>query len=221
MAQIRENIAGQMPDNSGSAGLPWRLFSFILILFLISLFSYVGLQYGYKPFLERQITATTAQIEDFNSRLDLEDRKDLTAFYSQIVNLKSLLNSHIFSSKVFPFLQSSTSTGVAYSTFNLDVPLNQLKLDGVALNYDTLVQQLLFWQNSPSVAKLILLENATVDGLIRFGVVITFIPDFLTTIDSTVGGGQPTTVAPASNPPVAPAPGTSTTTTTTNTQTNP
>ncbi len=160
------------------AGLSWRLFIFFLVTFSAAGLSYIGLQYGYKAFLNNSIAKYDAALEEARTRIGASEQKNLIGFYSQIVNLKSLFRTHVLGSKFFAFLEASTNTRVAYTSASLSVPEKQLSLEGVTDSYETLVSQLIAFENSKLVKSVILGNNALDNGLVKFSVKIVFVPDF-------------------------------------------
>ena len=149
--------------------------------------SYVGLNVGYRSYLNESIASLSVEIKNSAERLALTEKKDLIGFYSQITNLKGLLDSHLFGSKVFAFLESSTNFRTVYTTVNLSVPERQLTIDGLTASYDTLVQQLLHWEQSKDVERLILEENSLSSDLIKFRARVTLRPGFFALSESDLG----------------------------------
>lgn len=160
------------------AGLSWRLFIFFLVAFSIAVLSYLGLQYGYKTFLNNSIEEYDAVLEEARTRIGVSEQENLIGFYSQIVNLKSLFRSHILGSKLFAFLEANTSTRVAYSSASLGVPERQLVLDGVTDSYETLVGQLMAFENAKGVESILLGNNSSDAGVVKFNLRLVFKPDF-------------------------------------------
>ena len=176
--------------DSKKSGTSWRLFTFLFITFTIMVLTYVGLQYGYTGFLNRSINDLDVEIEAASANLELRQQKDLIAFYSQLTNLSDKLDSHIFGSKVFSFLEETTGLRVAYSTVDIAVPERQLIIDGLAASFEGLVQQLVHWQNSPEIEELTLEDNSVVNDLVRFRIRLTFVPEFFS-ISSAMATGTP------------------------------
>lgn len=177
MQQYSGTPTDRFPANERRGGI-WRIFIFMLLILAALVLGYIGLDFGYKAFLNNSINELDVEIEEVAGRFELEESRDLVAFYSQMVNLRALLSSHIFGSKVFPFLESSTNSRVAYSTVDVSTQENQIVIDGIAESFEVLVQQLLFWQRSPSVSDIILQENSLANDLVRFRVAIELVPNF-------------------------------------------
>ena len=160
------------------SGLSWRLFVFFLITFVIAILSYAGLEYGYKTFLNKSIASYDAALEEARTKIGISEQKNLIAFYSQIVNLKSLFSSHVFGSRIFTFLESTTNLKVAYTSANLSTKDMQLSLDGVTDSYETLVSQLATFENAKEVDSVVLGTNSFDGVMVKFSVKIIFRPSF-------------------------------------------
>jgi len=189
--QYQSSAAEQFAGDSDQTGSSWRLFSFLLVIFSVMLSSYVGLNVGYRAYLTSSIADYDEKISASGAKLEIKERKDLVAFYSQMINLRDILKSHIFASKIFPFLESSTNLKVAYTTVGLSVPDRTMTIDGLAGSFDALVQQLAFWQQSGEVEKIILEDNSTVNDTVRFRADITFKNDFFFYSDLSASQTEP------------------------------
>lgn len=196
----QSTTAEQFSEDSGS-GSSWRLFTFLLVIFSVILLSWIGLNVGYRAYLNSSIAGLNEKIAASSDRLNIEDEKDLITFYSQTINLKDILKNHIFASKTFPFLESTTHTRVAYTSIGLDVPKRELTIDGLAGSFETLVQQLSFWQQREEIESVFLTDNSTTNELVRFGVNIVFKKEFFLYSDSYLpkpfGGASPSSNQPA------------------------
>ena len=89
-------------------------------LLAISLAVYFGLVFGYRPYLENQIKELNDRIESFTKSVPPEDQARLTSFYSQVVNLKSLLGRHVVTTPFFEWLEKNTQANVYITNLNLN-----------------------------------------------------------------------------------------------------
>lgn len=172
------------PQNTGlvshelRAGLSWRLFLFLLILFSTLFLAYLGLQFGYKTFLNNSIANYDRQIAESSTQVGEVEQNNLIGFYSQIVNLKRLLGQHVFASNLFDFLEANTHSRVAFSTVSLNTQTSELSLDGVADSYSNLVSQISHFENQPGVRRVTLGQNAADRSVVRFSIKINLDPNF-------------------------------------------
>lgn len=149
-------------------GWPWRFFLFSLLVFLTTLIVYAGLSFGYKPFLTAQIEEQEAAIAQLSRTIPKKQQEDFVTFYSQLVNLQTLLKNHVFVSKIFPFLQNNTNRFVYYTLIDLRLGERRLGLEGVAANYGVFSQQLQAFTVAPEVESLIVNESSALEGGVKF-----------------------------------------------------
>ncbi|HEY4496938.1 MAG TPA: hypothetical protein VI432_02210 [Candidatus Paceibacterota bacterium] len=168
-----QNIKETFVQEDLTAGLSWRLFIFLLIIFSTLLFGYWGMEFGYKSFLSNSISNLDEELKVLGAEVQSVDQKNLLAFYSQIVNIRTLLGSHIFSSKVFTLLESLTHDRVAYLSSSVSVQDRTLRLEALTNSYDTAVAQLDTYSRSPSIEKVTLGGIQFVNDVIRFEVDLT------------------------------------------------
>lgn len=71
-----------------------------------------------------------------------------------------LISKHVYTSKVFPFLEAKTRKDVAYSSMDLDIANMTASFGGVAANYESLASQLDIFKNLPEVND-VLISGAT------------------------------------------------------------
>lgn len=121
-------------------------------LFAISIFIWVGLVYGYKPYLETQVTKLNAQIQTFTQQIPVAEQESLIRFYSQLTNLKTILGAHIAPSLFFNWFQGVAQPNVYYSKMTLNVDARQLTLTGVSKTVEDAAEQLALFQNDPNIA---------------------------------------------------------------------
>ena len=160
-------------------GWPWKMFLFSIILFGLVLFIYFGIILGYQPFLKAEQQSLDKKINEIGGQISQEDRENFIGFYSQLVNLQTLLNNHIKGSNIYNFLEKNTNQGVYYESADLSATDHNLRLTGVARSYDNLVQQLFAFEQLPEINKVILEDSQAADKGIRFSLQIIFKPELL------------------------------------------
>ncbi len=149
-------------------GWPWRFFLFSLLVFITALIVYLGVAFGYKPFLVSQIDKQEAAIAQLSQTIPKKQQEDFIAFYSQLVNLQRLLKDHVFASKIFPFIQANTNQLVYYTAVDLRVGEKRLELEGAAVNYGVFAQQLQALAAAPGVESLIINDSSASGGRVKF-----------------------------------------------------
>ena len=154
-------------------GLPWRLFAFTLILLALTFLTYLGLNFGYKVFLNKSIDGLNSTLNSLSFQVAPTEREGFITFYSQLSNLQKLLASHVISSKVFPVLEGLTDKKVSYPTLNISVVDRTVTVDGVAKDYAALASQLAIYEQSSEVEKVILENSALTNKVVRFTARVT------------------------------------------------
>ena len=119
------------------------------ILFLVVII-YLGLVYGYQPYLEKQISTTQGQLSTLNNSIAPTDQTNLINFYSQISNLKTLLKKHVLSSQLFTWLEKNTEANVYYQSLALSTGY-KVNIIGHAISESDINQQISIFESSPEV----------------------------------------------------------------------
>ncbi len=151
--KVTEQLARVPARTPGIAG---QLLMLTSLLFFVSLGSYLGLQYGYKPYLDTQIENLDKDINNFAKQISPQEQTKIINFYSQLANLETLLNNHIFTSALLDWFEKNTQVNIYYSNFNFDSIKGDITLSGVAKTIEDLGEQLIIFNQLPEVRKVIL-----------------------------------------------------------------
>ena len=141
MLQYTRSPEQQFKREEATIGWSWRLFVFAVIAFCTSGFLYGGVAFGYQRYLNDEIEKLEEESKRLNEAVSVEDQRRLVAFYSQVYNLKSVLNNHTFPSKLFAFLEANTNVRVQFDKATFDNNAGTLVLDGKAEDYASVVRQ--------------------------------------------------------------------------------
>ncbi len=181
MATLPQNqdLTAQFRNAKEPVGWPWRLLTLSFFLVLIALLSYFGLAFGYEKYLNSQIANTDAQIKQQNSKIPADKKENFIRFYSQFINLETLLKNHVFASRIFPLIERLTDTKVFYSNMDLKAPDHQLVLEGFAQSYAVLGNQLSAFEQDEMIDRYILNQSQFNEGLVRFKVTLVLSADLL------------------------------------------
>jgi hypothetical protein len=140
---------GKMP--SGWLG---RFLRFAVVLFLITLVVYFVIHYVYLGVLDRRIGGLENKIKGLEQEIPTQDGEEVAAFYSQLVNLRTLLEKHIYPSQIFERLELTTHPQVTFANFNYDFGESRIQVDGYAQNLGALAEQLLAFQRTSDFQKI-------------------------------------------------------------------
>lgn len=152
---------------------PWRIFTFSLVFFSLSIVFYLGLRLGYRAFLDAQINEKDLEIAALAESVPVEEQEALIKFYSQLANLQEILNQHVIVSKIFPVLEKYTNKKVFYNGLGLNSKTRELTLDSVADSYEILAQQLEAFKQAPEVERLVINDSGVKDNKVNFQLLLT------------------------------------------------
>lgn len=125
-----------------------KFLRFSIVIFVIALVLYLLIHYVYIGVLDRQSADLENKIKGLEKEIPTQDREGVVAFYSQLVNLRTLLEKHIYPSQIFERLELTTHPQVAFTSFSYDFNENRLQLDGYGQNLQAIAQQLLAFQRT-------------------------------------------------------------------------
>ncbi|BCX15794.1 MAG: hypothetical protein KatS3mg098_023 [Candidatus Parcubacteria bacterium] len=134
-----------------SLGVPWRIFVIALVVFILTLVIWAGMEFGYSPYLKSEIKKIDAKLESLSSTFSEAQQKEFSSFYSQLYNIKSLAASHPYPSKLFEFLETSLYPTVRLTNFQADLGSGEIRMEGVIVSYNDLANQLSVFQKNPNV----------------------------------------------------------------------
>lgn len=172
--RVRNQIPGEEILPSGT---PLKFLTFSFFLFLASILVYVGLSVGYRTFLNSEISKLEESIDELRFQISVDQQENLVKFFSQVSNVEDLLNDHVVTSNLFPILQDSTHSKVAYSGMDVSVDNRKVLIDGVAETFDALVSQLTIYESVPEIERIVLESSSRTGGVINFKVELTMVAE--------------------------------------------
>lgn len=175
--QQYKNSRDQFQPEKLPVGWPWRLFVFSLFMMLAVVLIYTGLRFGYKPYLSSKITDIDNKLGELNSQISAKDKEDFINSYSQLANLKNILNKHVFTSKIFPLLEKVTHQRVYFNDFSFKMADRKLILNGTAESYGVLSEQLAAFDGEPTIENYILNQSKADGSAAQFKVTLTLSPN--------------------------------------------
>lgn len=178
MPQYTKALSEQFASARATLGWPWKLLVFSLFSFSFSVFLYLGMLAGYKPFLNSKIKGLNESISQLGLAVKEEDRTSFLAFYSQLVNLDKLLDRHVQGRTVFDLLERYTGPDVYYQGAIIVLANNFIRLNGVSKNYESLTGQLAAFENAPLVERAVLDNSSKGDVGVNFVIRLTVKPEF-------------------------------------------
>jgi len=162
-----------------SVGLPWRLMLVSVALFGLAVLSFFGLRIGYRSYLDSRAAVLDENLAGLSSTVSATDQDKFVDFYSQMINLKTVLDRHAFGSNAFTFLERNTIGQVYYTNAEMKVRDRSLALKGVAGSFDALAQQITILNRAAEVDSAILDDVDLREGRAFFTLSLTFKETFL------------------------------------------
>ncbi len=141
--------------------LPWKLFSLSFFIFIGAIVVYLGMNFGYVPYLNTQIKNIDKDIESLSQSVGEQEKNELINFYSQLVNINKLIDSQAKASAVLSFLEKNTHKKVRYTSLAFDAKSDELRISGVASSYEVISEQLNIFSQAPEVESVFLDSSAS------------------------------------------------------------
>lgn len=170
-------VAEQFASERLPVGWPWRLLVFSIALFAFSILVYFGVRLGYSAYLESRIVDVDAALAALTGEVTATEQEQFVGFYSQIVNLKSVLDRHAYGGNAFTFLEKYTLPEVQFTEAELNVKDLTLSLRGDAPSIEAVGSQLAALETAPGVVKA-LLRDVNVSGRTTFSFTVQFLDTF-------------------------------------------
>jgi hypothetical protein len=166
-----------MKTGDAGSGLPWRLLAFSSFLFLLSLLGYFALSFGYSAYLNNQILNTETETKALTQKISTDSQSKFIDVYSRLANFKSLLSTHIYSTKIFPLLEKITNPFVYYNNIEISIDDRRMILSGIAASFEALSRQLKLYDDEKAmIENYILNQSRIVDDQVNFRVTLTLSP---------------------------------------------
>ena len=166
-------VSEQFVSERLSVGWPWRLLVFSIALFAFSILVYFGVRLGYAAYLEDRMADVDAALAALTGEVTAAEQEQFVGFYSQIVNLKSVLARHTYGGNIFTFLEKYTLPEVQFTEADLNVEGLTLSLRGDAPSVEEVGEQLAALETAPGVSK-VLLRDVNAVGRATFSFTVLF-----------------------------------------------
>lgn len=147
-------------------------------LFFVAVAIYIGIIFGYKPYLNHRVDSLNQQIATFAQQVPAEQQAEIATFYSQLVNLKGLLNKHVAMTSFFAWLEQVTLPSVQIQKLNVSGNNRQASITGVARTVTDIASQLAVLESQPGVERINLKNVTNANGAWQFDMTVSFVPGF-------------------------------------------
>ena len=158
--------------------IPWKALIFSAVIFGLSLMIYVGLAFGYKSFISSAIAEAEERIAELERDAPKEEtKKEFIQFYSQLTNIRSLLESHTAVTPFFAALEANTMADVGFSAMTINIKDRTVNMSGFARSYKILAGQVAVYEDMPGVERTSLTSVRRADDVVSFELRIVLEPD--------------------------------------------
>ena len=141
---------------------PKGLLMFTLVVFLIAVGAYFGLDYWNKS-KEAQLTIFEDEFQDLRDSFALEREQEVILFEKKLNTLSKLLTNHTYFSKVLTVLEELTHPQIYYTNLDFSTEQNMLTLDGVAKNQKVFSEAVSGLLNNPDKIKAVAVKEMKTD----------------------------------------------------------
>ena len=177
--QFVQNPMNQFESENLPVGWPWRFFMVSFVVFLSTILIYLGLVFGFEPFLSKQIEQKDQEIAQRGAAVSKEDQDKFIQIYSKVINIKSLVDNHIFSSNALLLLERVTHPRVYFTGMGMKVSDREVELDGVAGSFSALSEQLEAFAQTKGIERYSLTQSQLNGDLVQFKASLKLSKDIL------------------------------------------
>lgn len=156
-------------------------------LFILALIAFFGLNFGYKPFIDRQEHRLENESQTESQQIATGEQVKVVDFYSQLANLEKILKGHILSSRALAFFEETTLPRIYFSKLDFNAKSRTANLAGAAESVEDITKQVQVLQTRPEVESAIFSNVTALAGgrIWQFDLVIAFNQEFLTSKENT------------------------------------
>ena len=126
-------------------------FRISLVFFLISVLSNGGL-FFYERFLEDSLTKQEQALKQLESQFPLKDIEQREELASAISTAKKLLDTHVYQSRLFAFLEQNALPDVGLTNFSYTEKDHKISANGEAGSYQLVAEQTSLYEHNEHVA---------------------------------------------------------------------
>lgn len=148
----------------------------ILFIFLIiSLLIYGGLVVYERYFLKKQLDEIVSAGQQVDLETRISDIKKVIEADKKLELLKQLLNSHVYFSQIFKFIEKNTEGKVYFNKFSANLASLKISLSGKAASYSNLAKQLKIFSEQKEINKVDVSNiNSSPEGKVNFSLEFDF-----------------------------------------------
>ncbi len=159
---LPEKVINELSEGKTiTSGWSWRIFLFSIFVLVVVVAFYLGLNFGFKTYLNNQIKDFDNQINQLDKSFSDISKEQLLAFYSQLVNVKKIFSSRKSIAPIFGWIENKTHKDVIFTKLNVNTLGNQISLSGVSKTKNSSLEQVLLLQKADGVSNVVLKNLAS------------------------------------------------------------
>ncbi len=141
---------------------PKGLLTFTLVVFLITVGAYFGLDYWNKN-EDAQLVVLEEEFQNLRSDFPLQKEREAILFEKKLNSLSKLLTNHTYFSKVLLVLEELTHPQIYYTNLDFSTDTNMLILEGVARSQAVFSEAVSGLVNTPDKIKAVAVKDMKID----------------------------------------------------------
>jgi Tfp pilus assembly protein PilN len=167
-SSLLEKELKQGRDSLG-AGWPWHLLLFMIVIVGLLVLIYLGMLWGYEPYLGSRIRGQEQKLTDLGNSLASATTNDLARFYSELSNSQKILAEHTVASGLLDVVEANLHPNVYLTGLEIQSPQKTIRLMGIARDYGSLGAELTLLSHVAGITSVLLEDSSTRDqGDVRF-----------------------------------------------------
>ena len=147
---------------------PWRILIISIVLFGVSVLVFVGIEFGYIPYLMNESESLDSELISLNQAFRGQEQEDVFNLFSQIHNVQTLFSQKTSLSSIPDFLENITHASVVLEEVRMNFKDGGITLRGSAPTYDVLVSQLNILGSNESIEGVVLEDSNEGDDGVSF-----------------------------------------------------
>jgi hypothetical protein len=148
-------------------------------IFIMFALTYLGMEFGYKPYLASRIQKLTQQVAELDQEISSADQENLLLFHSQLATLEYLLKNHPRPSGLLSAIESKTLPAVFYQSIQVKTEEQKVVLAGTALDVLEVAQEARRLSTIPGVKGLFIQSARRERSYVIFSIQLTLDPNAL------------------------------------------
>lgn len=154
MALPPQAIERMTRDPSETQGAYKQLLLLSAALFILLLVLYFGIAFGYEKYVETADANVERELVKFGTtQVSPETQKVIADLYSQLSNIKTLIDTHTIASPLFSLLERASGPNAYFTKLNLNALTNEMTLTGAARSLDDAAAVANFFEHQPEAAR--------------------------------------------------------------------